>query len=140
MLWAVLIGSAMRRSEIPLLMMTDLQFHGDALWASLRLRKSTEALGRAKTGPRTVFIGWDSRVITAWQNWIRSRQVLIDKWSRTTDNPKHEMLLTNRDGGPLTVNGMDSLFENLNKRFVVFGGEFLEEQFTLHPHADTSYG
>jgi integrase len=135
MLWAVLIGSAMRRSEVPLLMIVDLQFQGEALWVSLRLRKSTESLGRAKTGPRTIFIGWDSRVITAWQNWIRSRQVLMNKWTRTTGNPKHEMLLTNRNGGPLTVGGMDSLFASLNKRFNVFGGGFLEEQFTLHPHA-----
>jgi integrase len=135
LLWTVLIGSGMRRSEVPLLMMTDLQFHGQDLWANLRVRRSTESLGRAKTWPRTVFLGWDPRIIIAWQNWVRSRQVLLDKWTRATGKLKHEMLLTNRDGAPLTVDGMDSLFETLNNRFEIFGGEFIEDQFRLHPHA-----
>jgi integrase len=135
MLWAVLIGSAMRRSEVPLLMLADVQFRGEDLWISLRPRKITENLGRAKTGPRTIFIGWDSRIISAWQNWTRARQVLVDKWIRKNNKPKHDMFLTNRDGGPLTVDGMSSLFETLNARFKIFGGEFLEDQFRLHPHA-----
>jgi integrase len=45
------------------------------------------------------------------------------------------MFLTNRNGGPLTVDGLASLFEALNERFQIFGGEFIEDQFKLHPHA-----
>ena len=45
------------------------------------------------------------------------------------------MFLTNRTGGPLTVDGLDSLFEALNRRFQIFGGKFVEDQFNLHPHA-----
>jgi integrase len=135
MRWALLIGSGMRRGEVPLLMMNDVQFYGEDLWVTLRVRSCTEHLGRAKTGPRMMFIGWDFRVITAWQNWIRSRQILVDKWNRKTGLRSHEMFLTNRDGGPLTVHGLDGLFEALNRRFPIFGGEFVEDQFTLHPHA-----
>jgi len=135
MLWALFIGSGMRRSEIPLIMFDDVRFHGEDLWVALRLRKSTESLGKAKTGPRTVFIGWDHRIITAWQNWCRSRQVLVCKWTEKYGMAKHGMFLTNQDGGPLTVDGLDSLFESLNVRFGVFGGEFFEDQFRLHPHA-----
>lgn len=135
MLWALLIGSAMRRGEVPLLMLTDVLFYGTDLWATLRLRRATENLGSAKTGGRTIFIGWDPRIISAWQNWIRSRQILIDKWMAKTAKPDHQMFLTNRDGGPLTVGGMASLFEMLNTRFQVFGGEFPEEQFKLHSHS-----
>lgn len=135
MLWALLFGSAMRRSEAPLLMATDVQFYGVDAWVSLRLRKSTESLGRAKSGPRSIFIGWDSRIVSAWQNWSRSRQVLLVRWMKNTGKPDHGMFLTNRDGGPLTVDGMTSLFESLNARFLVFGGEFLEDQFQLHAHA-----
>jgi integrase len=135
MLWALLIGSAMRRSEVPLLMLVDVQFYGSDLWVALRLRKITEGLGRAKSGPRTIFIGWDTRIISAWQNWTRSRQVLIDLWMAKAGMPDHGMFLTNRSGGPLTVEGMMSLFEMLNSRFSVFGGEFPEDHFKLHPHA-----
>ncbi len=135
MLWALLFGSAMRRSEVPLLMLADVQFYGADLWITLRLRRATESLGRAKSGPRTIFIGWDPRVISAWQNWMRSRQVLIDLWMAKTDKPDHGMFLVNRDGGPLTVEGLASLFEMLNSRFHVFGGEFTEDQFKLHAHA-----
>jgi integrase len=134
MLWAVFIGSGMRRSEIPLLMVEDVRFYGEDLWLCLRLRRETEHLGKAKTGPRTVFIGWDSRIISAWQNWSRSRQVLLDKWT-AKGQPRHEMFLTNRSGGPLTVDGLESLFVLLNRRFRVFGGEFDEDQFCLHAHA-----
>jgi integrase len=105
MLWSLFLGSAMRLSEVPLLMLVDVQFFGTDLWASLRVRKATENLGRAKTGPRTVFIGWDNRIVTAWQNWVRSRQVLIDVWMAKTGKPDHGMFLTNRDGGPLTAEG-----------------------------------
>jgi integrase len=135
MLWALMIGSGMRRSEVPLLMLDDVQFHKEDLWVSIRTRKITNHLGRAKCGPRTIFIGWDSRIITAWQNWIRSREILIKKWMSTTGNAQHEMFLTNRDGGPLTVDGLQSLFEALNRRFQIFGGEFPEDQFKVHPHA-----
>jgi integrase len=45
------------------------------------------------------------------------------------------MFFTNRDGGPLTVHGMGSLIDSLNTRFGVFGGQFLEDQFKLYPHA-----
>lgn len=135
MLWALFLGSAMRRSEVPLLMLVDIQFYGADLWATLRVRKVTENLGRAKSGVRTIFIGWDNRIITAWQNWVRSRQVLIDVWMAKTNKPDHGMFLTNRNGGPLTVEGTASLFEMLNSRFQVFGGEFREDQFMLHPHA-----
>lgn len=135
MLWALLIGSAMRRSEVPLLMLADVQFYGVDLWVTLRLRKATEGLGLAKTGPRMIFIGWDPRIISAWQNWIRSRQVLIDLWMSKTGKPDHGMFLTKRDGGALTVDSMASLFEILNSRFQVFGGEFIEDQFKIHPHA-----
>jgi len=135
MLWALFISSGMRRSEIPLLMVEDVRFYGEDLWLCLRTRKETDHLGKAKTGPRTVFIGWDSRIISAWQNWIRSRQFLLEKWTAETNQPRHEMFLTNRNGGPLTVDGLESLFASLNKRFQVFGGEFVEEQFSLHPHA-----
>ena len=134
MLWAVFIGSGMRRSEIPLLMLEDVRFYGEDLWLCLRTRRETEHLGKAKTGPRTVFIGWDSRIISAWQNWSRSRQVLLDKWI-SRGQSRHEMFLTNRGGGPLTVDGLESLFALLNKRFGVFGGEFDEDQFRVHPHA-----
>ena len=135
MLWALLLGSAMRRGEVPLLMLVDVQFYRADLWVALRLRKVTEPLGRAKSGPRTIFIGWDPRIISAWQNWTRSRQVLIDLWTAKTGMPDHGMFLTNRSGGPLTVEGISSLFEMLNSRFNFFGGEFFEEQFKLHPHA-----
>jgi integrase len=135
MLWALMIASGMRRSEVPLLMLDDVQFHGEDLWASIRTRKITKHLGRAKCGPRTIFIGWDPRVITAWQNWTRSREVLINNWMSKRGNARHEMFLTNRDGGPLTVDGLESLFEALNKRFNIFGGEFPEDQFKVHPHA-----
>jgi integrase len=135
MLWALMIGSGMRRGELPLLMTNDVQFYGEDLWVTLRVRNATENLGRAKTGPRMMFIGWDLRILTAWQNWARSRQILIDKWIRETGNPPHEMFLTNRNGGPLTVDGLDSLFEALNRRFQIFGGEFVEDQFKAHPHA-----
>lgn len=135
MLWALLIGSGMRRSEIPLVMVDDVQFHGEDLWVSLRLRKSTEHLGRGKSGPRTIFVGWDARVISGWQNWVRSRQILVSRWSAKSGGPDHRMFLTNRNGSPLTVEGMMSLFDGLNARFKLFGGEFLEDQFTLHPHA-----
>jgi integrase len=135
MLWALLLGSAMRRSEVPLLMLVDVQFYRADLWVALRLRKVTEHLGRAKSGPRTIFIGWDTRIISAWQNWTRSRQVLIDLWMAKTGMPDHGMFLTNRSGGPLSVEGMVSLFEMLNSRFKIFGGEFFEDQFKLHPHA-----
>jgi integrase len=135
MLWALMIGSGMRRGELPLLMTNDVQFYGDDLWVTLRVRKATENLGSAKTGPRMMFIGWDLRILAAWQNWVRSRRILVDKWTRDTRNTKHEMFLTNRSGGPLTVDGLDSLFEPLNRRFQIFGGEFVEDQFKLHPHA-----
>ncbi len=135
MLWALFLGSAMRRSEVPLLMLADIQFYGADLWASLRVRKTTENLGRAKCGARTVFIGWDNRITTTWQNWIRSRQVLLDVWVAKVGRPDHGMFMTNRNGGPLTVEGTASLFEMLNRRFRVFGGEFPEDQFSLHPHA-----
>jgi len=135
MLWALMISSGMRRSEIPLLMMEDVRFRGADLWITIRPRKVTETLGRAKTGPRTIFIGWDNRVVTAWQNWSRSRLVLIDKWTRQNGRGDHEMFLTNRDGGPLTVEGLSSLFDSLNGRFQIFGGEFEEDQFAVHPHA-----
>ena len=135
MLWALMIGSAMRRGEVPLLMTKDVQFYGEDLWVTLRVRKETDHLGKAKTGPRMMFIGWDFRIICAWQNWARSRQVLVDKWSRETGCRGHEMFLTNRNGGPLTVDGIDSLFETLNRRFKIFGGDFVEDQFRAHPHA-----
>ncbi len=135
MLWALFIGSAMRRSEVPLLTLSDIQLYGADLWVTLRLRKTTENLGYAKSGARTIFIGWDPRIISAWQNWIRSRQVLIDLWMAKTGRPDHGMFLTNRDGGPLTIEGVTSLFKMLNSRFHVFGGEFLEDKFRLHPHA-----
>ncbi len=134
MLWALLIGSGMRRGEIPLLMTKDVQFYGEDLWVTLRIRKETDHLGKAKTGPRMIFIGWDFRIISAWQNWARSREVLVDKWSRETGCREHEMFLTNRNGGPLTVDGIDSLFETLNRRFQIFGGDFVEDQFRAHPH------
>ncbi|HEX5701895.1 MAG TPA: site-specific integrase [Pyrinomonadaceae bacterium] len=134
MLWALMLGSGMRRSEVPLIMDEDIRFYGEDLWVCLRPRNETQRLGTAKTGPRTIFIGWDPRIIVAWQNWVRSRSLLIDKWKRS-GNTSHHMFLTNRDGGPLTVNGLDSLFESLNTRFPIFGGEFTEEQFTAHPHA-----
>lgn len=135
MLWALLLGSAMRRSEVPLLTLVDVQFYGADLWVTLRLRKATGNLGCAKSGARTIFIGWDPRIISAWQNWARSRQILVDLWMTKTGKPDHGMFLTNRDGGPLTVEGMASLFEALNSKFHIFGGEFLEDQFKLHPHA-----
>jgi integrase len=134
MLWALMVGSGMRRGEVTLIKLTDVEFHANDLWVCLRVRKDTAYLGRAKTGPRTIFIGWDSRIITAWQNWIRSREVLINKWVNA-GNPRHDMFLTNRDGAPLTVEGLNSLFEGLNKRFRIFGGEFFEDQFRIHPHA-----
>jgi integrase len=135
MLWALMIGSAMRHGEVPLLMSVDVHFYGDDLWVALRVRTRTEHLGRAKTGPRTIFIGWDSRIIAAWQNWTRSRQVLVDKWMSLTGQPDHEMFLTNRDGSPLTTRGMQSLFSTLKARFGCFGGPFVEDQFQIHPHA-----
>jgi integrase len=135
MLWALFLGAAMRRSEVPLLTLGDVQFYGADLWVTLRLRKATENLGYAKSGARTIFIGWDSRIISAWQNWIRSRQVLIDLWMAKTGKPDHGMFLTNYDGRPLTIEGLTSLFEMLNSRFHIFGGEFPEDQFRLHPHA-----
>lgn len=135
MLWALMLGSAMRRSEVPLVMLSDLMFIGDDLWVTLRVRRSTVSLGRAKTGGRTIFIGWDSRVRTAWENWTRSRQALVDLWMAETGSPDHGMLLTNRDGSPLTVDGIDSLFVMLNARFTSFGGAFPEDQFHIHPHA-----
>ena len=51
MLWAMLFGSAMRLSEVPLLQLADVQFYGEDLSVSLRMRKTTEGFGRAKTGP-----------------------------------------------------------------------------------------
>jgi integrase len=135
MLWALLFGSAMRRGEVPLLMLGDVQFYGEDLWVNLRLRKLTEPFGWAKTGPRSIFIGWDHRIITAWQNWSRSRRVLVDFWRRTSGKADHGMFLTNQNGGPLTVDGISSLIDTLNSRFGFFGGEFPEDQFKLHPHA-----
>ena len=135
MLWALLFGSAMRRSEVPLLMLGDVQFYGDDLWVNLRLRKLTEPLGWAKTGPRSIFIGWDHRIITAWQNWSRSRRILVDDWCRINSKADHRMFLTNQNGGPLTVNGISSLIDSLNRRFGLFGGEFPGDQFRLHLHA-----
>jgi integrase len=135
MLWALLISSAMRRSEVPLIMLADILLLGEELWVSLRVRLSTKRLGRAKTGPRTIFIGWDDRVRISWEKWSRSRQVLVDRWMAKTGMEDHGMFLTNHDGGPLTVAGMDSLFAMLNEHFGVFGGEFPEEQFQIHPHA-----
>jgi integrase len=135
MLWALMFGSAMRRSEVPLVMLLDLMFIGDDLWVTLRMRPSTASLGRAKTGGRTIFIGWDSRVRTAWENWTHSRQVLVDLWMAETGSQDHGMLLTNRDGGPLTVDGIDSLFVMLNVRFTSFGETFPGDQFHIHPHA-----
>jgi integrase len=135
MLWALIIGSAMRIGEVPLLMFADVNFYGDDLWVALRERPHTSQLGRAKTGPRTIFIGWDQRIIAAWQNWVRSRQVLIDKWMSLTRQSDHGLFLTNRDGSPLTVRGAQSLFSKLNVKFRRFGGEFSEDQFQIHPHA-----
>jgi integrase len=134
-LWALFISSALRRSELPLLMLSDVQFRGNDLWVSVRLRRITEHLGRAKSGPRMVFIGWDHRVITAWQNWVRSRHLLVTEWMTTTGEADHGMFLTNRGGGPLTVRGIECLMVSLNNRFKHFGGEFVEDQFKLHPHA-----
>ncbi|MCA1618441.1 MAG: site-specific integrase [Acidobacteria bacterium] len=135
MLWALMIGSAMRLGEVPLLMAVDVNFYGDDLWVALRERACTNHLGKAKTGPRTIFIGWDHRIVTAWQNWGRSRQVLVDKRMSLTGQPDHGMFLTNRDGGPLTTRGVQSLFDMLNTKFRYFGGEFIEDQFHIHPHA-----
>ena len=130
-----MIGSAMRLGEVPLLMSVDVDFYGDDLWVALRERDNTIHFGKAKTGPRTIFIGWDHRIITAWQNWIRSRQVLVDRWMGLTGQPDHGMFLTNRDGSPLTTRGIQTLFSKLNAKFRRFGGEFVEDQFQIHPHA-----
>jgi hypothetical protein len=53
-----------------------------------------------------MFIGWDERVRIAWENWTRSRQVLVDLWMAKTGKEDHGMLLTNSDGGPLTGQGV----------------------------------
>jgi len=116
-------------------MLVDLKFFGDDLWVALRVRRSTASLGRAKTGGRTIFIGWDTRIRTAWENWTRSRQVLVDLWMAKTGKQDHGMFLANRDGGPLTVDGIDSLFLMLNIHCTSFGGAFPEDQFQIHPHA-----
>jgi integrase len=134
MLWALMLSSGMRRSEVPLIKINDVEFHREDLWVCLRPRQDTATLGRAKTGTRTIFIGWDSRVIVAWQNWMRSREILLNKWVQS-GNARHEMFLTNRNGGPLTVEGLSSLFDKLDRRFEIFGGKFLEDQFRIHPHA-----
>src|SRR5205085_1993231 len=39
------------------------------------------------------------------------------------------------DGGHLSLEGVASLFKMLNSRFHVFGGDFPEDRFRLHPHA-----
>lgn len=137
LLWAIFIGGAMRLDEVPLLMVHDLGLHnGRELWLSLRERHVTQDLGKAKTGGRLVFIGWDQRVVTAWTNWMRDRQTLVDRWMRRTGQPDHRMLLVNRDGGPLTADGVDSLFDRLNERFGVFGQEHASDNgFALHAHA-----
>lgn len=136
MLWALFVGSGIRLSEAPLFMNHDVALYNGELWASLRVRDATKELGDAKTGPRLMYIGRDRRVVNAWRNWQLSRPVLVEKWMRSTGLPDHRMFLVNRDGGPLTVGGVASLFLTINKRFGCFGHEHPSDQgFALHPHA-----
>jgi integrase len=135
MLWALMLGSGMRVGEVPLVMLRDVVSSLDKWWVTLRVRRTTQHLGRAKTGPRIIFIGWDDRIATGVMNWQQVRQILIDRWMAKTGQPDHGMFLVNRDGGPLTVEGIYCFFDMLIKAFPILGGAFAEEQFRLHPHA-----
>ena len=133
MLWAILIATGMRRAEIPLLMVADVEQRDEQLWVRLRPRATTAHLGDAKSGGRSMFAGWDERVVQAWRNWMLSRGDLVDAWMRRTGKADHGMLLVGRDGGPITTKGMASLFAGLNRHFGTFGED--DNRFSLHAHA-----
>jgi integrase len=136
MLWALMLAGGFRRAEVPLLMLRDVSLYRGELWVSLRVRPEHAHLGEAKTGPRLVFIGFDRRVVAAWDRWRESRSVLVSRWMASHGQPDHGMFLVNDDGAPLTVKGLQSLFATLNRRFGTFGDEgHPDDGFRLHPHA-----
>lgn len=144
MLWALMLASGMRRREIPLITNRDVRLYRGQLWVGLHVRRQHAHLGRAKTGSRMMYIGFDRRVMDAWLNWQESRAVLVAQWTARTGLPDHGMFLVNDRGGPLTVGGILAFCEHLNAAFsrpgvendTPFGDEGLGEGgFRLHPHA-----
>lgn len=135
-LWALALSSGMRRQEIPLLTMNDVRDHHGQLWANLKVRPQHAALGRAKTGPRLMYVGFDSRVRDAWQSWMQSRRVLVEGWQQRTGKPDHGMLFVKNDGAPVQGRALPRLLVGLSARVGPVGDDaIIGEGFAIHPHA-----
>ena len=116
-IWAFLMATGFRKGELVRICTDDLYQDVDTGSRYVRLidRDEHGHISSLKSGEGRVYIGHTARFLQHIDAWTLRGRALADEQRQVNGLPEHRMLFTNADGGPLTLDGVEALFEKIDK-------------------------
>jgi integrase len=116
-LWAFLLATGFRVGEVVRVRQTDFtqNIRTGGLYVELRDRAADAHLSDVKGPFGQVFIGHTPRFLRHIQEWrdVGTRYAALRR--QVTGAAEHEMLFANDDGSPLTVGGVESFIDKIDR-------------------------